>query len=193
MNTNKIIQALAYLASKEPNNTMEKMKAYKLLWLADRLHVRQSGRTITGDTYYAMPHGVVPSDAKCLLDNVPTKLEQEQGYLEQYIKPVDSYHYQTISTPDLRVFSDSDQEALDKVYEAYGNLTGKELSRLSHSFPEWTFYESLINDKDEKNSYRVDIDHFFEPCDADYKGLFAAESDELLSLTKQLYHEYNRI
>ena len=67
--TKKIIQALTYLAGKEDDKVMDNMKAYKLLWLADRYHLRQTGMTITGDAYYAMPFGIVPSDAKCVLEN----------------------------------------------------------------------------------------------------------------------------
>ena len=74
MDTRKIVQALAYLASKEDDKVMDNMKAYKLLWLADRYHLRQTGRTITGDAYYALPHGIVPSDAKNLLDGAKTKM-----------------------------------------------------------------------------------------------------------------------
>ena len=135
----------------------------------------------------------IACDAKCLLDGVPTKLENNSNYFEKYINLTDTYHYNTVCTPDLSVFSDSDQEALDKAYETYGDMTGKQLSNLSHAFPEWTFYESMINDKDEKSSYRVNIDHFFAPCEADIRGLFAGESEELLALTKQYYHECNRL
>ena len=79
-NTKKIIQALAYLASKMQSQTLDEMKAYKLLWLADRCHLRRNGRTITGDRYYAMPRGVVPTDAKHLLDGETTVLETPDGY-----------------------------------------------------------------------------------------------------------------
>ena len=95
-----------------------------------------------------------------------------------------------LADADLKVFSDSDQEALDKVYEAYGSMDAIELSDLSHQFPEWTFYRDLLKDKDQKNSYRVDLDHFFEDgpeCE------FFNEDKELLSLTQALYHQYNRV
>lgn len=192
MNTRKIIQALTYLASKQPDNTLDNMKAYKLLWLADRYQLRRCGRTITGDTYYAMPRGLVPSDAKCLLENEPTKLQNEDGYMEKYIQLGKAHTYLSISEPDLDEFSESDIDALNKVLDAYGSMKATELSEFSHQFPEWTYYQGMLEDKDTKNSYRVNIDHFFEPCDADKSGLFN-QSEELLSLTRDLYHQYNRI
>lgn len=188
--TRKIIQALAYLAGKEDDKVMDNMKAYKLLWLADRYHLRQTGRTITGDAYYAMPHGIVPSDAKSLLDGAKTKMRTPRGYMEKYIASKGAYQFMALADADLKVFSDSDQEALDKVYEAFGSMDGKELSDLSHKFPEWTFYRDLLKDKEQKNSYRVDLDHFFE--DGPEQSFFN-EDKELLSLTQELYHQYNRV
>lgn len=192
MNTRKIIQALTFLAYEQPDHTLDNMKAYKLLWLADRYQLRRCGRTITGDTYYAMPRGLVPSDAKCLLENEPTKLHNENGYIENYIHLGKTHTYQAISAPDLDEFSDSDIVALKKILVAYGSMKATELSEFSHQFPEWTYYRDMLEDKETKNSYRVNIDHFFEPCDADKSGIFN-QSGELLTLTRDLYHQYNRI
>lgn len=188
--TRKIIQALTYLAGKEDDKVMDNMKAYKLLWLADRYHLRQTGRTITGDVYYAMPRGIVPSDAKCVLENAKTKMRNPKGYKERFIANKGNHEFMALADPDLKVFSDSDQEALDKVYDMYGGMDALELSELSHRFPEWTFYSELLNDKEQKNSYRIDLDHFFEDGP---ENDFFCESRELLDLTKELYHQYNRV
>lgn len=58
-NTNyrKITQALNYLATKNPDKKINKLKAIKLVWIADRYHLRKYGRPITWDTYEAMPLG----------------------------------------------------------------------------------------------------------------------------------------
>ena len=130
--TKKIIQALTYLANKEKDKVMDNMKAYKLLWLADRLHLRQTGRTITGDIYYAMPYGIVPSDAKCILEGTKTKLVNPKGYSSKYIEGMDGHQFRALADADLKMFSDSDQNALDKVYSLYGHLDGIKLSEMSH-------------------------------------------------------------
>ena len=191
MDTKKIIQSLTYLAYRQPDHKLDNMKAYKLLWLADRYQLRRCGRTITGDTYYAMPHGLVPSDAKCLLENKPTKLTNEAGYRENYILLGKEHTFTAIHEPDYDEFSDSDMEVLDKVLDHYGHMKGTELSAYSHKFPEWTYYQSLLQDKNTKNSYRINVDSFFEPCTSDTSGFFD-QSDELLVLTRDLYHQYNR-
>lgn len=188
--TTKIIQALAYLAIHQPEKMIDNMKAYKLLWLADRYHLRHTGRTITGDSYYAMPFGIVPSDAKCLLENEKTKLKNPRGYKNKYICSVNSHQYKAIAEPDLKVFSDSDQDALDKVLYYYGELDALQLSELSHQFPEWLYYQDKLNDENTKNSYKIKLDLFFENSPAE-KNLFD-DSTELLELTKELYHQYHR-
>ena len=189
--TSKIIQALAYLADHQPGKVIDNMKAYKLLWLADRLHLRQTGRTVTGDAYYAMPYGIVPSDAKCLLEKESTKLRNPKGYMGRYIQTKDEHEYAAIAEPDLQVFSESDQRALDEVLAAYNHLSGLQLSELSHKFPEWTFYRDLLENKEAKNSYKIDLDHFFEDAPGCEAKLFN-EDRELLALTQELYHQYNR-
>ena len=192
MDTKKIIASLAYLAWNQESHEIDNMKAYKLLWLADRYQLRNIGRTVSRDTYYAMPHGLVPSDAKCLLENGKTKLNTDQEYKSKYIQPVNNYKYKVLIEPDIDQFSESDINALNLVLQKFGNESALYLSELSHSFPEWTYYQGMIEDKDAKSSYRVSADHFFESCGADDRGLFN-QSPELLSLTKELYHQYHRI
>ncbi len=187
--TRKIIQALCYFASKEENKVMDNMKAYKLLWLADRHHLRQTGRIITGDIYYAMPHGLVPSDAKSVLENAKTKLRNPKGYKGRYISNHGNHEYMVVGDADLSMFSDSDQKAMDEVWNAFGGMNAKQLSELSHQFPEWTFYSELLKNKEQKNSYRVDFDHFFEEGP---KCEIFSEDKNLLQLTQELYHQYNR-
>lgn len=187
----KIVQALTYLANYQPDKMLDNMKAFKLLWLADRYHLRQTGRTITGDSYYAMPYGIVPSDAKCLLENEKTKLKEPKGYKNKYLI-LDNHQYKAIAEPDLNEFSISDMEALDKVLEVYNKYDAFQLSDISHKFPEWTFYKGLLDNKDAKNSYKIDFDHFFEDAPEGERQLFD-DSSELLKLTQELYHQYNRI
>lgn len=192
MDTTKIIQALAYIASKQPDRTIDNIKAYKILWLSDRCHLRRYGRTISGDVYYAMPKGVVPTDAKNLLEGKKTRLRTDNNYFTMYIRPTENHKYSVISEPDTKKFSQSDTEVLDRVIERCKGLSGQELSEISHKFPEWTFYEPMLRDANLKNSYKIDIDRFFDGCNDDPTGLFLNENPEIVNLSKELYHQYNR-
>ena len=188
MDTKKIIQALAYMAYKESDHKMDNIKAYKLLWLADRYHIRRTGRLVTGDSYFAMPKGPVPSDAKKLLEGQSTHLSTDEQYLKEYIKRLGD-KYEVVKVPNGKVFSISDREAMDLVYEIFGSMDADTLSAYSHEYPEWIAYKDMIEKEGMKSSYRINMDLFFDNNDVDDRGLFA-DSDDALSLAKEVYHEY---
>lgn len=186
MDTRKIIQALAYLAYKQPTKQIGNIKAYKLLWLSDRYHVRHYGRTITGDTYYAMPKGVVPSDVKHILDGKDTILKtsiEPNSIIETKLG-----YYNSKEKPNMKVFSKTDCDVMNLVLDNYNKMSANKLSILSHNFPEWKHYENELKDKDSKNSYKIDMSLFFINYD-DGTGLFM-DDGELLSLTKNLYFSH---
>lgn len=189
--TRKLVQALTYLASRQPNGSLEKMKGFKLLWLADRYHLRAHGRTISGDSYFAMPRGLVPSDAKNLLEGQPTLLDNDPDYFDSFLHIDDNYNYSAASAPDLNELSESDVKAMDLVLEIYGHMDRHQLSSLSHKYPEWKKYEFMLRDRKKKNSFPVNMDLMFENCDDDDSALFA-QSPEHLFLTKEIYHELKR-
>src|SRR6187549_461447 len=60
LDLDKTREALAYLAWKSPGG-LDKYRACKLLFLADKYHLVKYGRTITGDVYYALPLGPAPT------------------------------------------------------------------------------------------------------------------------------------
>lgn len=187
--TKKIIQALTYIAYQQPGHKINSMKAYKLLWLADRYHLRQYGRTITGDTFFALPHGVVPSDAKNVVEHQKTHISNDEVYCAKYIKRISKYSFQAVSSPDVMEFSDSDQEALDKVLKAYGHLDQYQLETLSHTFPEWLKYKERLESENMPKAYKIDPELFFEKADEDTSGLFD-DSPESLAHVREYYHEF---
>lgn len=183
----RIIQALAYLASRLPEPVVDNIKAYKLLWLADRYQLRRCGRFLSGDTYFAMPKGPGPSDAKNMLEDTSASFPYDKAYRDQYLS-IQTGSFSLASNPNIRVFSISDREVLDLVLANYGNMTADQLSELSHKFPEWKAYEAKIKANGLKKSYPIDPNLFFESCDADDKGFFA-DSEEALKLSQQLFNE----
>ena len=60
-NARKAAQVVAYLANKAPNGRLNILKAIKLVYLADRESLRQSGFPILDDDRFSMPHGPVNS------------------------------------------------------------------------------------------------------------------------------------
>ena len=190
MDASKTINVLGYFAQKQGNEAMNCMKAYKLVWLADRYHLRQFGRTITGDRYFAMQRGLVPSDTKNIVEGeCPRHISLESFNKTAIQHDKGSFSYRFVSVIDQDVFSESDREVLDLIWNTFGGLDQWQLSELSHKAPEWKQYESLLKENGEKKSFPVDIDCFFENFDDGY-GLFS-DSEEKMEATKQYYHLFN--
>lgn len=76
-NYKKSVQALNYLAVLE-GGAINYMKALKLIWLSDRYHLRNHGRTITGDKYFALKNGPVASFTKDIIINKHITEEQSK-------------------------------------------------------------------------------------------------------------------
>lgn len=152
----KNVQAINYLASKSRQREINRLKLMKLLWLADRYHLLKYGRPILKDRYYALDHGPVPS----LTADISR--HQNEPYTNTYIEPVGSLDIRSIQAPDLSLFSKSDLEVLDLVWEKFGHMDRWELRDLTHEYPEWKRWEEELKDPTTPNSYLMEMIDFFD-------------------------------
>ncbi|PIR02477.1 MAG: hypothetical protein COV62_01355 [Candidatus Nealsonbacteria bacterium CG11_big_fil_rev_8_21_14_0_20_35_11] len=182
----KATQALNFLALKE-GGLIDKLKVVKLMWLADRLHIRKYGRPIFNDIYFAMPYGAVGSSAKDLAGfNVDG---DEKEYLENYLELGRGYKIKSKQKVDLDIFSDSEIEALEKSYREYGQLNQFDLAELSHKFPEWEKFREVLTSKSSTREL-MDYDDFFKNPSKDegFKNIFN-ESAEILKTSEEAFSE----
>jgi uncharacterized phage-associated protein len=183
-NNKKAVQALNLMAINE-GGTINKMKALKLIWLADRLHVRQYGRPVTMDSYYAMPYGPVPSNTKDMAEENDFLSEEEREYRDSYLKIIDHHNFSSISEPDLKPLSKTDRETIDKVYDEFGGLDQFGLADLSHKYPEWKKYQKAIEQK-QGTRFRMHYEDFFADPDENANHVFH-QTEELRNLTKEMF------
>lgn len=182
-NNSKILQTLNYLAFLQGGEKkISQMKAYKLIWLADRYHLRQYGRTITYDQYYALPHGIVPSNAKKIIDG-KIYVSECRNYLNTKIR----YCFKSIKDPIINLFSETDIEVLKLIHSKYGSFSPQKLSDLSHKFPEWLKFKDKLTSTNSKHSYPIALVDFFLNYD-DGQGLFN-DDDDFLSISKEIATE----
>lgn len=155
----KAREAIAYLAS-ESADGLDLYKACKLLFLADKYHLVRYGRTITGDWYFALPHGPAPSRALRLLqmflddpDSVPA--------LSSALKIDRSFQYPRFSAqrPELDNLSQSDVEALSETLKRFGSKSFSELRALTH---EMKAYQNAWENRGLTSSARMAFEDFFE-------------------------------
>ena len=128
--------ALLYLASQNLPG-FDKGKACKLLFLADKLHLVRYSRPITGDRYWALEHGPVPSrllvllnqiEAQKITDKEAHELAEGLGLDRAYVNP----RLQARQRPDMDELSQSDVEALNRIAVTRGAKTFAELRVLTH-------------------------------------------------------------
>jgi len=185
-NHKKAIQALNFFAVKE-NGTINKMKAIKLIWLSDRVHLRRYGRSITMDQYFALPYGPIPSNTKDFAEVNLFASDDEVIYRNQFINVIDKYKFQSINKVDNNVFSQTDISILENVYSEFGNFSEFELSELSHIYPEWKKHEAGLLNKT-ASRYQMNYLDFFENPTSGNNAIFD-ESEELKELAKGVYIE----
>lgn len=164
----KVTQALNYFATKE-GGKINKMKALKLIYLADRYHLRKYGRLITNDVYFAMNYGPVPSSTKDIAETSEFLGDREKEYASQFIKGIDNLTLQTVNTIDDSVFSESDSEAMGFAWKKFGHLNPFELAELTHEYPEWKKYEKALELDSRVQMY---LEDFFEEPDENVEKCF---------------------
>ncbi|MCF2490213.1 Panacea domain-containing protein [Dyadobacter sp. CY347] len=182
-NYKKAAQLINYFAAHN-YGAINKMKAFKLIWLVNRLHLRRYARTVTGDTHYAMVWGPVPSNTKDFVESKVSPQSAEKQYFDQYLS-LDGQTITSIQQVNAKVFSETDLEAADEILKNYNALDQFELATYSHYFPEWKRFQEKIETSG--SSYKMDINDFFENY-IDDKGLFNDKKEDL-EIAKELFFE----
>jgi uncharacterized phage-associated protein len=138
----KSTQALNFFAVKEGKH-INKMKALKLVFLADRYHLRKYGRLITNDNYMAMQYGPVPSTTKNIAESNDYLDDEIRQYSQLFIEPVDNLVLVSKSDPDKTIFSETDLEALEFVWKTFGRYNQFQLRDITHTYPEWIKHKKI--------------------------------------------------
>jgi len=178
----KATQALNWLATKS-GGRINKMKALKLVYLADRYHLRKYGRLITNDSYFAMDYGPVPSGVKDLAEASDFLGEDEQAYCYKYIRPVNQYTLESLAEPDFDIFSDSDIESLTFAWETFSHLNKFNLAELTHEYPEWKRHQQALK---LDSRIQMNLVDFFEDPDDNIEKCYALNSEDKTTRCEQL-------
>ncbi len=143
----KASQALNFFACAE-GGKINKLKALKLVYFADRYHLRLYGRPITNDRYSAMQYGPVASACKDIAEMSSFLGKEERQYAEKYLSP-DGHDYGSLAEVSKQELSETDIEALEFASENYGNRDRFDLAEETHRFPEWKQHEARLASKEE--------------------------------------------
>jgi len=185
----KATQAINYLSKKE-GGQIDKLKLMKLIYFADRFHLRKYGRPIFNDTYYAMPKGPVASSVKDIAELSSYLAEDEKNYAVQFIS-VQKNAVSSLKNVDENVFSQSDIEALDFAHNEFGAYKPLELVDFTHKYPEWQKHEGVLKSKETTREPMTYADFFKDPKDM-VSDKFVANK-EVLEASKELFEDNFKI
>lgn len=189
-NYKKATQALNYFARKK-GGSIDTLMAIKLVWLADRLHLRKYGRFITNDKYYAMKLGPVGSGTYNIIKDSSNFLDREiLNYSSRFITCLDKEKKKFISSNEIdeKVFSKSELGVLEHVFSNFSNMTKWQLSDYSHLFDEWARYKDQIGNSSEAR-FEIIVDDFFNITS--FGDEIFDQSQEVLECVKEFYNEEN--
>lgn len=145
-NYEKITQSLNFFIRKNSNSRINKLKAIKLLWAADRYHMRKYGRMVSLDRYCAMQFGPVGSAAEDIADLDDFYLGSDIIDLARQYIGVDQKNHTITSHKevDFGDFSKTDLEALEFAWQVFGSFDGFTIAKISHDYPEWAKFKGEI-------------------------------------------------
>jgi uncharacterized phage-associated protein len=187
----KSTQSLNYFAL-QAGGSINKLKALKLLFFADRYHLRKYGRPVSECVYFAMKHGPVASEAKNVAEENRGLSDAALNYSRKFVRKEDDYEYSTVAEVDDSVLSDSDREALNFAWRNFGSFGKYTLRTITHHYPEWKKHERQLKDK---KSVPMDYVDFFNEPDAGYipcHALTEEERDAALELfrRRQIFNKH---
>jgi uncharacterized phage-associated protein len=184
----KITQSLGFLLSLDENHRMNKLKLVKLIWAADRYHIRKYGRTVTDTEYFALAHGPVSSLTLDVIDNDEVALYPEDiSYISEHITPWESNKNEIVlyNKTEDDYLSETDKEALGFAWNTFGDKKPFELADdITHKYPEWSKFREHFDINNERSRKTIDLDDFFKnPDDDQYFNTDSA----VLSASKEIY------
>jgi uncharacterized phage-associated protein len=126
----KFASSVAYLVSRRPGLT--KKQLCKLLYLADKAHLLKYGRTITGDRYFALEQGPIPTKG---LDAM--NLRGDRRNIEALLRfgKLSGWEFRLSEAPDLKPLSRSDISVLDQISDEFGDFQAWQLEKITHEEP----------------------------------------------------------
>ncbi len=135
----KFLNLMIYIASKVDN--LDVLKAMKFLYLIDRHHLVREGRPITGDVYYRLDWGPVPSLSYDLLkqmdDDNPSSTRDlpDSTRLRECLnldKNTRHTTYRSKVDADLEYFSETERDSIEAVIAQYRDIDSVSLMNLTH-------------------------------------------------------------
>lgn len=117
-----------------------KVKLLKLLFYCDFQHYRLTAHAITGQRYRAIQHGPVPQEYGQRLQEMVQEGLLTASFHESMVHSTDNSPvlvYKATRKANLEVFSESERQVIEQVYQKLGKKSRAVLENLSHTERAW--------------------------------------------------------
>lgn len=132
----KVAQCAATIFRSAPDKTIKYTLLVKLLYLADREAIRETGAPITGDRPFALDKGPILSKTLDLIKATERASEEEQAIWFRYFE-TRGYDVALVLDPGDDELSDYEIGILQRVYDEHGQKPLGTIIRETHELPEW--------------------------------------------------------
>lgn len=137
LNERKAAQAAAVLLEKH-GRPMTKGVLIKLLYLADRRSLKETGHPITGDRPVSMPYGPVLSTLLSTINQESVAPSVRLAWTEYISEPVHNLEVSLRKPePEVDELSRYELSVLTDIYTEFGQKTFGALVDYTHDLPEW--------------------------------------------------------
>jgi uncharacterized phage-associated protein len=137
----KAAQLIAYLIMKAGGDSLNILKAVKLVYLVDRQSIRRFGFPILDEKRCSMPHGPVNSVTYEYMNGM---YDPDEAGWSEFLRDRENHNIALakadLSPDDLDELSDADVQCADAVWQEFGHMTQWELRDWTHdprNIPEW--------------------------------------------------------
>lgn len=141
-NARKAAQTIAYLCKKTGADSINVLRAVKLVYLADREAIRVRGTPIQNERYVAMPHGPVSS---LTYAHINGDYEDAENGWKDFLCDRSNHEIglqnSDIEVEDLDELSRSEIKILDQVWDQFSHMSKYRLRDWTHdpkNIPEWS-------------------------------------------------------
>lgn len=140
----KLKAIILYFAQNTNPQYLGKVKLMKLFYYLDFNHVKQYGTSVTGDEYFHLEKGPIPTTIMTMISELAQDpessklssdfyLETPQGTRMLRVKPLRDF-----TEEDEKLFTESELEILKEVTAKFGNDSTDQIIESSHAESPWT-------------------------------------------------------
>lgn len=133
-NVKKAAQATALLMKQSGKDSNNYLKLIKLLYIAERESLQETGRSITGDRTVAMPHGPALSHICDLIRGEDTRPEWAK-YFKTKVRPV--FALEQVADPGDEMLCKYEIDKLTEVAQRHRDDDRWVMKKITHALPEY--------------------------------------------------------